>query len=66
MDVTDRLNLDRAVWALIDAKVFISRAVSCLKHCGMTDESERLNQIYYDVWHILDGLDDKEIEEGVE
>ena len=59
MDLKDHLNLDRAEWALIDAKVFISRAVSCLKHCGMTDESERLNQIYYDVWNILDGLDNE-------
>ena len=59
MDVSDRLNLDRALWALEDAKQLTLRAATCLKYHGWIVENEKLNQIYYSIQDILDKIEDE-------
>ena len=59
MELSDRLNLDRAVWALEDAKLLISRAASCLKYYGWIAENDKLDRIYYSIQDILDKIEDE-------
>lgn len=59
MDVSDRLLLDRAEWALEDAKHLISRAASCLKYYGWILENDELNQMYYSIQDILDKIENE-------
>ena len=63
MELSDRLNLDRAEWALEDAKQLISRAASCLKYYGWEKENYKLNQVYYSIQDILDKIEDEPIKE---
>ena len=59
MDISDRLNLDRAEWSLEDAKLLISRAASCLKYYGWIAENDKLNRMYYSIQDILDKIEDE-------
>ncbi len=58
-DVTDRLLLDRAEWALEDTKYLLERARMCLKYYGMMAESDTLNKVYYTIQDVLDKIEDK-------
>lgn len=59
MELSDRLNLDRAEWSLEDAKLLISRAASCLKYYGWIAESDKLGGMYYSIQDILDKIEDE-------
>lgn len=59
MELSDRLLLDRAEWALEDAKQLISRAASCLKYYGWEKENYNLDKMYYSIQDILDKIEDE-------
>lgn len=53
MEESDRLCLDRAEYALEDAKTLISRARANLKNYGMLEEASELNDMYYSIESVL-------------
>lgn len=56
-DPYDRLYLDRAEYALDDAKSLINRAMVNLKYYGMEEEVIALHDVYYDVWGVLNKVE---------
>lgn len=56
MEESDRLCLDRAEYALEDAKNLINRARANLKNYGMSKEASELNDMYYSIENVLDGI----------
>lgn len=63
MELSDRLLLDRAEWALEDAKQLTLRAATCLKYYGWIAENVKLNQIYYSIQEILDKIENETAKE---
>lgn len=56
MEESDRLCLDRAEYALEDAKNLINRARANLKNYGMSEEASELNDMYYSIGSVLDNI----------
>ena len=56
MEERDRLCLDRAEYALEDAKNLINRARANLKNYGMSKEASELNDMYYSIESVLDDI----------
>jgi hypothetical protein len=48
--------LDRAEYALEDAKNLINRARANLKNYGMAEEASELNDMYYSIGSVLDNI----------
>lgn len=60
MNQNDSLYLDRARYALNDAKTLILRAEGNLMYCDdVSKEVETLRNVYYDVKNVLDTVQNK-------